>query len=99
MAAICFCLPCVPFLFYTFSPALAYSFVSLLFTLQLPLPSLFSLFRDLHLTLAERFPSCGARPRWSSGGRRVVCIRGTFILNEIWAKDKIQYILVGILLG
>jgi hypothetical protein len=31
-------------------------------------------------------------------GRRVVCMRDIFILNEIWVQDKI-YILVGTLLS
>jgi hypothetical protein len=36
---------------------------------------------------------------WSSGvGGGVVCVRNIFILNDIWAQDKI-YILVGTLLG
>jgi hypothetical protein len=34
----------------------------------------------------------------SSAGARVVCMRNTFILNEIWAQGKI-YILLGTLLG
>jgi hypothetical protein len=35
---------------------------------------------------------------WSFGGERIVCTRDIFILDEIWAKDK-MYILVGTLLG
>jgi hypothetical protein len=38
-------------------------------------------------------PPLGGR-RWFSGGDRVVCMRYIFILNEIWAQDK-MYILVG----
>jgi hypothetical protein len=26
------------------------------------------------------------------GGARVVCLRDVFILNEIWAQDKILYV-------
>jgi hypothetical protein len=52
------------------------------------------------LTLEQWFPDCWRAP-WrgavGSLGARVVCMRVMFILNEIWAKDKI-YILVGTLL-
>jgi hypothetical protein len=48
----------------------------------------------------QRFPNCGAGPRgghcWPSGGG-VDCMRDIFILNEIWAQDKI-YSLLGTLL-
>jgi hypothetical protein len=47
--------------------------------------------------LTQRFSNCGARPQEGAvgpwGGGRVVCVRYTIILNEIWAQDKI-YILV-----
>jgi hypothetical protein len=39
----------------------------------------------------------GGRCWYLGGGGRVVCVRYTIILNEIWAHDKI-YILVGTLL-
>jgi hypothetical protein len=42
-------------------------------------------------SLMQRFPNCEAR---SSRGERVVCMRVLFILNEIWAQDKIC-ILIG----
>jgi hypothetical protein len=35
---------------------------------------------------------------WSSGVSQAVCMRGIFILKEIWVQDKIC-ILVGTLLG
>jgi hypothetical protein len=42
--------------------------------------------------LVQRFSNCGARPPgeccWSSGGKRVMCMRDKFILNEIWAQHK-----------
>jgi hypothetical protein len=41
-------------------------------------------------------PHPGGGRCWSSGGRRMVCMRGIFILNEIWAQHEI-YILVGTL--
>jgi hypothetical protein len=47
-------------------------------------------------------PILEVRKQWGAppGGRgtRVVCIRDVFILNKIWAQDKIQY-LVDTLLG
>jgi hypothetical protein len=43
-----------------------------------------------------------APPPWGAvgpvGGALVVCMKNIFILNEIWAQDKI-YILIGTLLG
>jgi hypothetical protein len=43
-------------------------------------------------------PPGGGGRCWSSEGAQIVCLRDIFILNEMWAKDKI-YILVGTLLG
>jgi hypothetical protein len=45
-------------------------------------------------SLMQRFPNCEAR---SPRRERVVCMRDLFILNEIWAQDKI-YILIGTML-
>jgi hypothetical protein len=47
--------------------------------------------------IIQRFPKCGVCPLWGAWAL-VGCMRHVFILNEIWAQDKI-YILIATLLG
>jgi hypothetical protein len=45
-------------------------------------------------TLYQRFPNCGVRPLLViCGGAEILYIRNIFILNQVWAHDKI-YIFV-----
>jgi hypothetical protein len=73
-------------------------------SLRLPCPDHLILFDSLTLlfddyNIDQRFPNCGAPPRGHcSLGAQVVCMRGIFILDKIWAQDIIC-ILVDTLLG
>jgi hypothetical protein len=50
--------------------------------------------QSLHVYIYQRFPICGGSP----GEARVVCMRGTFILSEIWKPHEI-YIVVALSLS
>jgi hypothetical protein len=47
-----------------------------------------------HVFLMQRFPKYGARPLWGVDGPLgggFVCMRGIFILNEIWTQHKTYF--------